>query len=89
MTPSFIDFKLEETDQPYLIKLAVWSERQHNLLLASARNPRPSYTDLSIEFAVPLGTVKSRLNRARQRITKWRKEQASQPHSSTGQSTGF
>lgn len=65
---------LTPEDQDHLTRLMHVSRRQYDILLASTTNPAPSYIDLAAQFSIPLGTVRSRLSRARQRIHDWRHE---------------
>lgn len=66
-------FKLTDADGPHLNKLKKLSQNQYDLLLNSEVTPRMTYDELVFHFGVPVGTVKSRLYRAKQRIIKFRK----------------
>lgn len=65
-----IPFKLTTEDAPHLTTLRRVSKEQHDLLLAE----NSGYANLAAQFNVPVGTIKSRFNRARNRIIKLRKE---------------
>jgi DNA-directed RNA polymerase specialized sigma24 family protein len=53
----FLRFEIQERDRKLLSSL---SEEHRSLLLASG-----SYNDMAAQFGIPLGTVRSRLHRAR------------------------
>ena len=55
--------------------LSVLSDRQRSLLVALA-NEHCSYGHLAQTFNLPVGTVKSRISRARQKIAQLRGKQA-------------
>ena len=57
-----IDFKLTDDDQPLLVKLI---KPHRAILLLAAELPDPSYKALALHLNMPIGTVKSRLSRAR------------------------
>lgn len=64
------DFLLYQSDEPHLAKLP----RFTRALLESATNDGMSYDAIAKLFDIPLGTVKSRINRARTQILKLRAE---------------
>lgn len=63
------DFKLLPTDAAFIEMLP---QRMQRVLALSDR----SYADIAAEIGCPLGTIKSRLNRARSRVLKLREEAA-------------
>lgn len=62
-------FQLKESDWVYVERLP---QSHKQLLEAYHGEHSPSYIDLAQAYSIPIGTVKSRLNRARQKIVKWR-----------------
>ncbi|WP_398471523.1 hypothetical protein [Tardiphaga sp.] len=58
-------FKLTDDDNAHVSKLAPSSQA---LLIAAETDIGGSYAQLSAFFNIPLGTVKSRINRARNKI---------------------
>ena len=64
------DFLLYAADEPHLARLPRFSRA----LLEAATNDGMSYVDIAAMFQIKIGTVKSRINRARERILKMRLE---------------
>lgn len=62
------DFLLYTSDEPYLAKLPATSR----VLLEAQTNHGEKYSAIAAAFNLPIGTVKSRINRARARIIKLR-----------------
>ena len=62
------DFLLYPSDLPHLRRLPKFSRA----LLESATNDGLSYAAIAAQFDLPMGTVKSRINRARARILNMR-----------------
>ena len=60
----YLQFKMQPGDEAFLDQL---SEGQRQLVTAEG-----SYQELAARFNLPLGTVRSRLHRARARITQLR-----------------
>lgn len=67
-----IDFKLTDADQP-LLELLVKPHRA--ILLLAHELPDPSYKGIALYLSVPVGTVKSRLSRARHCLMALREQQ--------------
>lgn len=65
--------KLSEDDIKYLEK---FPEPQQAVLMATRELEKPTYVNLSIYLGVPVGTVKSRLSRARQQLAKLKRRDA-------------
>lgn len=57
---------ITEADAPLIVEMG---KTHREVLLASG-----SYEDLAVQFSVPLGTIKSRINRARTELAKMRAE---------------
>ncbi len=70
--PKFTNFKLTEADRPFLDTLKFTSEAQYHVLLRAQQEQRLSYEQIAADLQIPLNTVKTRLHRAREKITKWR-----------------
>lgn len=68
--PNKINFALLESD-------ALLASRKFNLILKlSESQPNLTYREIAIELDIPLGTVRSRLHRARRQIMKNRAKEA-------------
>ena len=66
-------YKKSEGDDRFYEKLEHVSVYQHQVLVL-ADDPEMTYEDIAYQVGVPLGTVRSRLSRARARIKKWKAE---------------
>jgi DNA-directed RNA polymerase specialized sigma24 family protein len=77
MRPKWKPIVLTEDDHAHLELLERHSKDQHDLLIeASKHDVNLSYEALAAWFGIPVGTVKSRLSRARDRLTMLRKQVA-------------
>ena len=64
--------------KPTTDEIAALSYLHQGLVVAALSGE--TYPELSVHFNIPIGTVKSRLNRARQHIIKNRKDAKSSQH---------
>ncbi len=79
-------FFLKGADAPYITALKFVSIHQYEVLLYVRDNPDTSYKKGAKELGIPIGTFKTRLHRARQKIKNWREAQL---HSPAGQDNGL
>lgn len=63
---------LNPSDEPHLTKLKSIAPDQHLVLLKYLSAPYPTYGHIAAELGWPIGTVRSRINRARTKIVQWR-----------------
>lgn len=68
-------FKFEESDEKYMEKLRKLNARQYEVLRLST-NVTYDYAHIAAQLWLPVGSVKSALNRARAKIIKWRGDDA-------------
>lgn len=68
------DLKLRPEDKEFLYCLMISSINQYRVIIAVKDNPEKSNSTLAAEMGIPLNTFKTRLHRAREKITKWRWE---------------
>lgn len=57
-------------DQLRSVPIRLFSWEQYQLLSEVINNPQILYSSLSDEYSVPVGTIKSRINRARAKLNK-------------------
>ena len=74
MLPKSTLFKIDPTTD----EIGELSDLHQGLVIGALAGE--TYRDLSYNFGIPIGTVKSRLNRARQHIIKNRKDAKSSQH---------
>lgn len=73
--PKWKPIVLTENDFAHLELMKKSHPEQHNLLIeASKQDVNMSYEALAAWFAIPIGTVKSRLSRARDKLNTFRKQ---------------
>jgi hypothetical protein len=67
-------FNLDDQDQPFLDVLKFTNRHQYDALLIAQNPTWSSYDDFAATLGIPVGTLKSRLSRARTKIMQWRTE---------------
>lgn len=68
--------KLMPSDEPLVERLQQWNKDQHLIFVRYyIDTDEPTYRGIANDLNIPVGTVRSRLHRARQRILQWRSEQ--------------
>ena len=70
------EFKVTESDAPFMQTLKYTSHPQYHLLMLTQGKTWRSYHELAIEVGCPVNTVRTRLHRARAKIIKWREAEA-------------
>lgn len=71
-----VDFKLTIEDDEYLARLKIYSRPQFDVMHMFYCLKTETYEAIASALGIPVGTVKSRLSRARSKIVKWRAEVA-------------
>lgn len=75
MRPKWKPIVLTEGDSALLELIKKQSREQHDLLIEASNHERNlSYEALAAWFGIPIGTVKSRLSRARDRLAIYRRQ---------------
>lgn len=78
MRPKRKPVVLTDVDHGHLEQIKAVSAHQHALLIEVAKPEPWTYETLAAQFQVPIGTVKSRLSRARDKLNYLRKSAESQ-----------
>lgn len=65
-------FELAPKDERYLETLRLVNRAQYDVLMATHIPDRLSNQKVAVQLGIPLNTVKTRLHRARLKISKWR-----------------
>lgn len=65
-------FFLKGTDVPFITALKFIAKPQYEVLIYVRDNPDMPYKEGAKHFNIPIGTFKTRLHRARQKIAEWR-----------------
>lgn len=66
------NFTLVDSDLPYLTTLKYSSKHQYELLIYVRNHPQMPYKEIAENLNLKVGTVKTRLHRARLKILEWR-----------------
>jgi len=72
-------FFLKGTDVPFITALKFIAKPQYEVLIYVRDNPEMPYKEGAKQFGIPVGTFKTRLHRARQKILEWRRLEAQKP----------
>lgn len=68
---------LPSDDERHLPRLFNLSRNQYDVVIMFHKGiAEPSHVDVAKGLGIPVGTVKSRLDRGRKRIVKWRAEES-------------
>ena len=65
-------FFLKGADVPFITALKFIAKPQYEILIYVRDNPEMPYKEGAKHFGIPVGTFKTRLHRARQKILEWR-----------------
>lgn len=72
-------FFLKGADAPFITALKFIAKPQYEILIYVRDNPEMPYKEGAKHFNIPVGTFKTRLHRARQKILEWRRLEATKP----------
>lgn len=78
----YSNFALKPSDKPLLETLKFTAEPQYQVLIRAQQVQRMSYSQIAKELQIPENTVRTRLHRAREKLTMWRAK-AAQEQSTT------